>query len=148
MHPARVVHGVVLEAVEPLLLHLSLALNDTPRIELTRLAWKAADRLDAGTKPAEGATGTRTAPPGNATESWAIVEIQAQLPFSLVSDKRAQIELIEGFAARLRDPGTDVRVLTRPFDIESDKPLKNPVETGDVQGADAPKFSLRIARQI
>ncbi len=135
-------------AIEPLLLHLSLALNDAPRIELTRLAWKAADRLDAGSKPGDGAAGARAAPPGSATENWAVVEIQAQLPYSLVSDKRAQLELIESFAARLRDPRTDVRVLSRPFDIESDKSLRNPVETGEVQVADAPKFSLRIARQM
>ena len=135
-------------AIEPLLLHLSLALNATPKIELTRLAWRAADRLDAGSKPGEGAPGGRAAPPGSAAENWAVVEIQAQLPFSLVSDKRAQLELIEGFAARLRDPRTDVRVLSRPFDIESDKALRNPVETGDAQVANAPKFSLRIARQM
>jgi hypothetical protein len=137
-------------AMEPLLLHLSLALNDTPRVELTRLNWKISDRLEGGQKPAEGAKpGAGAAPPGNgAAGNWAIVEIQAQLPLGLVTDQRAQIELIESFAARLRDPQTDVKILSRPFDIESDKPLKSAGGRSDAQLADVPKFSLRIARQL
>ena len=137
-------------AMEPLLQHLSLALNDTPRVELTRLAWKISDRLEGGQKPAEGTKpGAGAAPPGNAPAgNWAVVEIQAQLPLGLVTDQRAQIELIESFATRLRDPQTDVKVLSRPFDIESDKPLKSAGGRSDAQLADVPKFSLRLARQM
>lgn len=141
-------------AMEPLLTHLSLALNETPKIELTRLAWKTSDRLDAGEKAAEGAKpGAVAMPPANpgGPSAWAIVEIQAQLPLSLVSDQRAQIELIESFAARLRGPQTDVRVLSRPFDIESDKALKSAGEKNEAQladGASAPKFALRVARAL
>jgi hypothetical protein len=135
--------------LEPLLTHLSLALNENSRIELTRLTWKITDRLDAGEKTAEDAK-RGVIPPaaaGSAT-SWMAIEIQAQLPLGLVTDQRAQIDLIEGFAARLRDKQTDVRVLSRPFDIESDKPLKSTGEKGDAQVADVPKFSLRIARPL
>jgi hypothetical protein len=135
--------------MEPLLLHLSLALNDTPKVELTRLAWKAADRLDAGPKPAEGTVARpQIAPPASTAENWSVVEIQAQLPLGMATDKRGQLELIESFAARLRDAGTEVKVLSRPFDIESDKPLRNSAESGDVQLADIPKFSLRLARRL
>ncbi len=138
-------------AMDPMLLHLSLALNDIPKIELTRLTWKAGDRPDAGqkgsgaAKPAAGA-----ALPGTAATNgnWTVIEIQAQLPLGLVTDQRAQLELIESFAARLRDPQTDVRVLSRPFDIESDKPLKSTGDRSDAQLADVPKFSLRMARQL
>ncbi|MCX7147448.1 MAG: hypothetical protein NT042_14925 [Sulfuritalea sp.] len=138
-------------AMDPMLLHLSLALNDIPKIELTRLTWKAGDRPDAGqkgsgaAKPAAG-----VALPGTAATNgnWTVIEIQAQLPLGLVTDQRAQLELIESFAARLRDPQTDVRVLSRPFDIESDKPLKSTGDRSDAQLADVPKFSLRMARQL
>ncbi|MDK9705305.1 MAG: hypothetical protein OEL20_19440, partial [Sulfuritalea sp.] len=129
-------------AMEPLLTHLSQALNEYPRVELTQLTWKIADRLDTGPKtPADpkqaaGATG------------WVTVEIQAQLPLGLVSDQRAQLELIDSFAARLRDPQTDVAVLRRPFDIESDKPLRSTGKDGQVQPADVPKFAMRIARPL
>ncbi|MCX7165456.1 MAG: hypothetical protein NTV11_04170 [Rhodocyclales bacterium] len=135
-------------AIEPLLMHLSLALNDSPRVELTRLTWKIADRPDAGEKGAEDAKRSAAVAPVAVTGNWAVIEIQAQLPLGLVSDQRAQIELIESFATRLRGPQTDVRVISRPFDIESDKPLKSIGENGDAQHADVPKFALRIARQL
>jgi hypothetical protein len=133
-----------LPGMEPLLVHLSQALNEHPRIELGRLSWRMADSPDAARQCGPGA---RPAAPGATGSGWAIVEIEAQLPLVLVSDQRAQLDLMDKFAARLRAPQTDVRVLSRPFDIESDKPLRS---TGDAraQGADVPKFSLRIARPL
>jgi hypothetical protein len=139
-------------SMEPLLLHLSHALTDTPRIELTRLAWKIADRPDTDLKGSEDANRRPGIAPVVATVAaagnWTVIEIQAQLPLGLVGDKRAQIELIESFVGRLRDPQTDVRVLSRPFDIESDKALKSGGDRGEVQLSDAPNFSLRIARPL
>ena len=137
-------------AMEPLLIHLSLALTDDPRIELVSLDWTIADSPDTGEKVATGATGPTIVPPAAATAAgvWSVIEINAQLPLAMISDRRAQIELIESFAARLRDPKTNVRILSRPFDIESDKPLKSVSEKGEAKLADAPKFALRIARQM
>jgi hypothetical protein len=138
-------------AMEPLLMHLSLALNDTPRIELTHLTWKIVDRLDAGEKvqeDAKRAVSAVTPAAAGAAGGWVTVEIQAQLPLGLVSDQRAQIELIESFATRLRGPQTDVRVLRRPFDIESDKPLRSIGKSGEAQASDVPKFALRIAHPL
>ena len=137
-------------AMEPLLNHLSLALNDNPRIELASLSWKIADSLDAGEKTAADTKGGAAAAPVVAAAGgvWAVLEINARLPLGMISDQRAQIDLIESFAARLRDPRTDVRILSRPFDIESDKPLRSASEKGEAQLADAPKFALRIARPM
>jgi hypothetical protein len=56
--------------------------------------------------------------------------------------------LIENFASRLRNPQTDVRVINRPFDIESDKPLRSATEKSEVHASDMPTFDLRIARQL
>ena len=137
-------------AMEPLLVHLSLALNDSPRIELTHLTWKVVDRLDVGEQVSgsvKRVTGAAS-PAATAAENWAVIEIQAQLPLGLVTDQRAQIELIESFAARLRGPQTEVTMLSRPFDIESDKPLKSTGARGEAQAAAVPKFSLRIARRL
>ncbi|MBP6638542.1 MAG: hypothetical protein KA179_12730, partial [Sulfuritalea sp.] len=78
---------------------------------------------------------------------WTVVDIDAQLPLVLVSDQRAQLALVENFAARLRAARTDVRVLSRPFDIESDKPLRS-VGDARAQGGEVPKFSLRLARPL
>lgn len=135
-------------AMEPLLIHLSLALNDDPRIELASLDWKIADSLDTEEKLPSGTRGPAGVPPATAAKVWSVIEINAQLPLAMISDRRAQIELIESFAARLRDPQTNVRILSRPFDIESDKPLKSVSERGEARLADAPKFALRIARQM
>jgi hypothetical protein len=131
--------------MESLLRHLSLALNDSPRIELTHLTWKIGNQPDSGQKA------PRETKPAVAVGdgAWAVIEIRAQLPLGLVTDQRAQIELIESFAERLRGPQMDVRVISRPFDIESDKPLKSAEPRGsEAQLADAPKFSLRIAHQL
>ncbi|MCX7156467.1 MAG: hypothetical protein NTW45_08505 [Rhodocyclales bacterium] len=137
-------------AMEPLLIHVSQALNDNPRIELTQLTWKIVDHLDVGEKAqkdAKQAAGAAT-PAAAAAAGWVTVEIHAQLPLGLVSDQRAQIELIESFAERLRASQTDVRVLRRPFDIESDKPLRSTGKDGEAQPADVPKFAVRIARPL
>ncbi len=135
-------------AMEPLLSHLSAALTGSPKIELVRLTWKISDRLDADASASKIPGQAAGAAPQTATagtSSRVVIELEAQLPLALVSDRRAQFELIEGFAARLRDPQTDVRILSRPFDIESDKPLKS---IGEVQSANVPKFGLRIARTL
>lgn len=135
--------------LEPLLTHLSVALSENSRIELTRLEWKITDRLDGGKIAAEDAKRSGVAPAAaTGAASWMTIEIQAQLPLGLVTDQRAQIELIEGFATRLREKQTDVRILSRPFDIESDKPLKSTGDRGEAQATDVPKFSLRIARPL
>ena len=131
-----------LPALEPMLVHLSHALNENPRIELGRLTWRLADSPD-------GAANAGPARPiaANNAGGWVVVEIEAQLPLVLVSDQRAQLALIDSFAARLRTAKTDVRVVSRPFDIESDKSLRS---TGDARAVstDVPKFSLRLARPL
>lgn len=136
-------------AIGPLLTELSLALNEEPKIELISLGWRLADRPDP-VQPDNAGRGASIAPsPIAAAEgNWAVIEIHARLPLGLVTDRRAQIELIEKFATRLSRPGMSVRVLSRPFDIESDKALKSGDRQGEMQLADAPKFSLRLARQL
>jgi hypothetical protein len=131
-------------AIEPLLRHLSLVLNDSPRVELTHLNWKIGNQADSAPK----ASGDTKQGGAAGDGTWAVIEIRAQLPLSLVADQRAQIELIESFAAQLRGPRTHVRVLSRPFDIESDKPLKSTDQRGEAQLANSPKFSLSISHQL
>ncbi|MBI5110176.1 MAG: hypothetical protein HZA62_15685 [Rhodocyclales bacterium] len=135
-----------LPAMEPMLVHLSQALNENPRIELGKLTWRMADRPDAAANSAPGPKPAVPASP-NAAAGWILIEIEAQLPLVLVSDQRAQLALIDSFATRLQTQQTDVRVLSRPFDIESDKALRS---AGDARAvsADVPKFSLRLARPL
>jgi len=131
-----------LPPMEPLLIQLSQALNEHPRIELSRLTWRMTDNLNASpNKPA----GPAAAAPAGST--WTVIEIEAQLPLILVSDQRAQIDSIEKFAERLRNPQTEVQVLSRPFDIEPDKPLRSAEDTRGTS-SEVPKFSLRLARRL
>ncbi len=132
-------------SMEPLLLHLSLALNDSPRIELVSLTWKMSDSPDPGGKAIANAARSGA---GAAGANWLILDVDAQLPLVLASDQRAQIALVESFATRLRGPQTEVRVLSRPFDIESDKPLRSASDTSRTQPGDMPKFAVRITRQL
>lgn len=133
-----------LPLLEPMLAHLGQAMSENPRIELGRLTWRLADSPDAA---ANVASAPRPAAAGSPTGGWMVVEIEAQLPLVLVSDQRAQLELIDHFAERLRSAKTDVRILSRPFDIESDKSLRS---AGDARalGGEVPKFSLRLARPL
>jgi hypothetical protein len=137
--------------MQPLLAHLGRAMNESPRIELVRLSWKMTDVLDTAA-PAAASAGSGTSAPPPVTPAvgtgWMVLELEAQLPLVLVSDQRAQLELIENFATRLRDPKTDVKVLSRPFDIESDKPLRSASDASKAQPAAVPKFSMRIARAL
>jgi hypothetical protein len=137
--------------MQPLLAHLGRAMNESPRIELVRLSWKMTDVLDTAA-PAAASAGSGTSAPPPVTPAvgtgWMVLELEAQLPLVLVSDQRAQLELIENFAIRLRDPKTDVKVLSRPFDIESDKPLRSASDASKAQPAAVPKFSMRIARAL
>lgn len=141
-------------AMEPLLIHLSQALDSNPRIEITHLDWKVVDSLaESGTPRSGTAPNTSKAlviPVGTSGNqgSWVTIDIQAHLPLDLLSDRRGQIEMIETFAAGLRTSDTDVHILDRPFDIESDKPLKSAGDVSRIDLAAAPKFALRIARPL
>jgi hypothetical protein len=77
-----------------------------------------------------------------------VIEIQAQLPLGLVTDQRAQLDLIEGFAARLRDKQTDVRSSAGPSTSNPTNRSRAPATEARHRLADVPKFSLRIARPL
>lgn len=139
--------------LEPLLVHLSQALNDTPKVALLGLDWKISPGLDkapAGTQkvlspPLDGAGDTAGNTGGTA---WTVLKLQAQLPPGLNADLRAQKNLIDAFAARLQNPQTTVQILAMPFDVESGKALKSLAEAGNERSGLAPQFSLLIARPL
>lgn len=139
--------------LEPLLVHLSQALNDTPKVTLLGLDWKISPSLDkvpAGTQkvlspPLDGAGDTAGNTGGGA---WTVLTLRAQLPPGLNADLRAQKNLIDAFAARLQNPQTMVQILAMPFDVESGKALKSLAEASNERSELAPQFSLLIARPL
>jgi hypothetical protein len=124
---------------EPLLRHLSQALDRAPRIELTRIEWRLDDgntrdsRTDAtqGQGVAKGST-------------HATLDLQAQLPAAMAADHRGQLETINAFAGMLSTKNVQVRVLSLPFEQESGKSIRS----GDAAVTEPPKFNLRVVQAL
>lgn len=136
--------------LEPLLIHLSQALDSAPRVELLSFDWKIVPSLDTAIKLGAGNTATSATPlplmAGN--PGGVVLKLQAQLPPGLNADLRAQKNLIDTFVARLQNPQTTVQILAMPFDVESGKPLKSTTEANTEHNVSAPQFSLMIARPL
>lgn len=142
--------------IEAMLRHLGQALLETPSIELQSLKWMLSDKLDTPQRvmrsgiPGDGSTMNPSTGPGGATPGgavWTVLEVNAELPRSLSSDQRAQVDRVENLASRLRGNGIEVSIKSMPIDIESAKPLKSqPVETrGTVT---APRFALQLTKPL
>ncbi|HTY99820.1 MAG TPA: hypothetical protein VMB75_08300, partial [Rhodocyclaceae bacterium] len=128
---------------EPAYLLLGRALKDSPKIDLERLEWRITRNPEGlakpGGAPAPGkAPAARTAAPPPVQAAYAAIEVHGLLPISMATDHRAQIELVNAFADRLRaEHGVQVSVLTMPFETESGKALKSGGE--GTAAAEAPK---------
>jgi hypothetical protein len=129
---------------------ISHALQDSPRIELSRIDWLLSANADEipqpGARAAAGGSGNPNAQPAGAG-FFAIADIQGVLPVNMVNDNRAMLDTVNAFAENLRSiDQMQVRVLRMPFDIESGKTLKS----DDVASTNvtAPRFSLRIVKRL
>lgn len=128
---------------EPMTRFLASILTDYPRIELERLNWTLASRIEDVLAPAT-TEKTATPEPIAGEGPFAVLDIDATLPLSMVNDHRGQLELINGFVQRLRGrPATQVRILSLPFDAEAGKVLKS---SGGTTATDAPRVSLRMVQ--
>ncbi|RLJ63748.1 hypothetical protein [Sulfurisoma sediminicola] len=134
---------------EPMYVAISQALQESPRVELTRLDWALGGRAGAatlqGTAPVAPGSGTVPSPtsPADLFES---VELHAQLPLALATDPRAQRAAVDVFVEHLRARNLGVQVLKHSFEADSAKSIKS---SGDgMAQVQAPQFSLRIGRRI
>ena len=131
---------------EPMLEHISLALNKSPKVDLTKLDWWIANSPDETPVAGGGTTRPSTAGgPVTAGGGYAVVTIQAQLPLSMVSDHRSQLDTVNAFAEVLRGPDIQVQVVTLPFETESGKSIRSTDASGLV---DPPRFVLKMARKL
>ncbi|HTY03146.1 MAG TPA: hypothetical protein VMC81_05380 [Rhodocyclaceae bacterium] len=127
---------------EPLLQHISQAMNKAPRIELTRLEWWIANSPD---DPAAGARKTASSAPAASGYGFAVVRLYAQLPLAMASDQRGQLDAVNAFAESLRGPDTQVQVVTLPFETESGKSIKSGETGGQI---DPPRFVVKLTRTL
>ncbi len=130
---------------EPMLHHISRALNKSPKVDLTKLDWWIASHPDES--PAGGAAKSSAAAGGPAAtgSGYAIVKLQAQLPLSMVSDHRSQLDTVNAFAEMLGGPDIQVQVLTLPFETESGKSIRSSDASGQVE---PPRFILKMVRKL
>lgn len=125
---------------EPLYRRIGIALQDFPSVELDRLNWTVANRIEDAFAGGDRAT----AFPGADGGPYAVADVHGQLPVAMAADHRGQLEVIHGFADRLRElPGIQVLILSLPFDAASGKALKS-----GGPAADVPRFALRVAQKL
>jgi hypothetical protein len=133
---------------EPAFLHISRALGRSPKVELSRLEWWIASSPDEALPAGAARTGAgrgATGGPAASGPGYAIVTIQAQLPLSMASDHRSQLDTVNTFAETLRDADTQVQIVTFPFETESGKSIRSSDASSLV---DPPRFVLRMARKL
>ncbi|HEY6898215.1 MAG TPA: hypothetical protein VI279_13215 [Rhodocyclaceae bacterium] len=135
---------------------ISLAMDASPAIEIKQLKWRLANKV---TDLPGAATGQSQAPAPIASQTkptvatvdgnyFAIVDLEAQLPPSLLSDHRKLLATVDGFVLELRkDANLDVKVTRLPFDTESGKTIRSSGETTAAK-AEAPIFTMRVAQRI
>jgi hypothetical protein len=135
---------------KPLLAHLGKTLEIHPGIEIDQLRWQISEKPPE-TKAGAGGTAPATAPAVNAPADgvWTMLEVQARLPFGLISDQRGQLTAIDQLATELRTAGVSVEVLSTPVNVESAKALRSDeYDVTTSRAGDIPRlgFALRLTR--
>jgi hypothetical protein len=136
--------------LEPMLLPLSRGLNRAANVELTRLAWRLANRPDEERtgKPGDASRGTPTGtPPGAAAGGYTILDVEAQLPAATAVAPRSQLKAIEDMVSAIGVDGTvQTQIVAMPMETESGKTIKSSGEATAPVGPQA--FSLRLVGKL
>lgn len=131
----------------PLLIQLSQSLDAFPAIAVEKVDWKISEEFI----PAGGSAGSPIAPaiaaPANMTGGpYAHAIVAASLPLGMVSNHRAQLELVAEFAKHLGSvPDTTVTIVQPPVDTQSGKTLRSSDEKNTLE---APRFVFRLTRKL
>jgi hypothetical protein len=130
---------------EPSFQHISRALAKVPKVDISKIDWWIASNPDESRST--GAMAGRPSAGGSVANGngYAIALIQAQLPLSMVSDHRSQLETVNAFAEALRDQDVQVLIVTLPFETESGKSIRSTDASGLVE---PPRFILKMARKL
>jgi hypothetical protein len=133
---------------EPLFHRISHALAKVPRVDLSRLHWHVAnspeeDATSGARSPAIGKPAGDGSTGGNG--SYAIVDLQTQLPAAMAVDHRSQLETVDAFVAALSGPDVQVKVISLPFETESGKSIRSGETSTE---AEPPRFVLRMVQKL
>ena len=138
---------------EPALVYLSRVVEKFPQMEIESIQWrigKPGGREDAGGSPAA-APKPAAAPQGTAADSalevLQMIEVSGRVNATRRSDYRAITGQVQQFAEALRsDPAWRIVRTQLPFDVTSEGTLSGDI--GLTEGAEAPKFSIMVARAL
>lgn len=115
---------------------LSRALDTVPEVELQRIDWSLSPKPEGASERASGGS------------YFALVDIQAQLPPTMLSNHRGMLDAVNRFAAELgKDSTLDVKIVRMPFDTESGKTIRSSADAPTAQ-RDPPGFSVHIVQRI
>jgi hypothetical protein len=129
----------------PLLQHISQALAQTPKVELTKLDWRIAGSADDDSAGHVRAATPAAAVPAGAADSYAIVVLSGQLPLAMASDHRAQMATVNTLVAALTGATVRVQVVSLPFETESGKSIRSDDLATHTA---APAFQLRLVQKL
>lgn len=128
---------------EPMMQHISRALEQAPRVELSQLDWRVANSAEDDS-PGHAKPEASPAPAAH-PDGYAIVVLQGQLPLAMISDHRSQLMTVNAFATALTNQDVAVQIITLPFETESSKSIRSSDSTTPI---DPPKFTLRLVRKL
>lgn len=118
---------------------LSTALQQNPKVELRSLNWRLSSNPDSADN-----TGFNEAK--GSENQWLLIDIEAEMPVPVGSNRRTQSQSIDRFVESLKQgPEDHARILQRPFDTDSDKSLKGDNESHAGKGS--LMFSVRYWRR-
>ncbi len=138
--------------MEPLLKHLAKTLDSMPAVELVKLEWHLSNTSNGdnivsnpGTANPPNLTNSANATGGKAPESYAVLEISAQLATGRTPDHRGHLATVEDLVAALTVDQFKARVISLPFETESGKALRSDDNPARIEAA---KFQIRLVQII
>jgi hypothetical protein len=127
---------------EPMFLIVSRALDSSPQIQLSHLAWHYGHKALSGeSNPSQAAANGRTSAESNALVQSGIVRGEVR-PFD--GDYKAAMAFIQAFATRLAEDSTvaEVRALKLPLNSSSDAGLTGSTNATSAKGNAEFEFSI------
>jgi hypothetical protein len=124
---------------EPMLQHISRALDQSPTVDLDKIDWWIANTSD------ETRGLSMDAGQSAGGDAYGIALIRGRLPLALANDHKSQIDTVNGFVDMLRTPGIRVQVITLPFETKSGQAIRS-TDAGDP--LDPSGFVLKMVQKL
>jgi hypothetical protein len=134
-------------APESTFIHVSNVLQQFPQIELDSIAWSVGkpERRETKAGATAPAAGTKLDAFG---DSAVLVEISGRVNSTQREDYRGITAQVQRFASGLSTAGYQLIATKLPFDIASEGMLTGDISAGASDSAEAPRFTVTLARPL